>query len=273
MNQESISQSNILCTLESLGEMYIRDFLNDPDNKDLTDDWYKAFMFFISHLYMQGRRDEVSEKFLAEMKKCLAKGLGDSPAAALESLWNEGALPHEQITKEFNLKDSSLGRLFTREMGKGRDLEMVLDALRYVHGVPEYNIVKYSLSKINQGKISDHRADLQKIRQVGPKVSAFYLRDLTFLFHIELDLKDCISLQPIDTWVRKVRKLTDPSSANSKIKDDEWFVEQKKKGHDPALLNAGAWYLGKHSFDFCLEVLSKKKMSREEVFSLKLLKE
>jgi len=267
MNNPKPNLIRILSALDALGERYIQQFLDSREGPSLyRNNWYEALLFFLSHLYMQGRRDEVSSMFWDEMKLCLDKVFSKNPKAVIESLWNEGSIPKNPGLKDFDKKNSPLWNKFNRKMGKDRDLEMVLDVIRFVHGIPKYNIVTYSIDQIRLGKIKSHRDDLQKIRQVGPKTSAFYLRDLVFLYEIKLDHKDFISLQPIDTWVKQVRSLIDPS--DTKIHDDEWFVEQAGKAYDSLRLNAGAWFLGKYSFPLSLALLSNFEMSKEDILAL-----
>ncbi len=70
-----------------------------------------------------------------------------------------------------------------------------------------------SVARIKAGKIESHFRGICKshlpetgIYQIGPKIAAFYLRDLVTLFGLETFVADEFQycLQPVDVWVRKV---------------------------------------------------------------------
>ena len=86
---------------------------------------------------------------------------------------------------------------------------MVLSILDFIGNLPSLNIIGYSVQKIRSGEIREHYDELQRdMVQVGPKIAAFYLRDVVSLYQLE-DLvpeESAFCIQPIDVWVRKLVK-------------------------------------------------------------------
>lgn len=261
--------ARILDALAALGDRYVDEFLRPHWDVDrLQTDWYYAFKFLLSRLYFQGRRDEVSEQFFNAMAACLDEVFNTDPDSVLDDLWRCGGLPQDAEWTGFEAAQSRLWQAFNAGMGKRRDREMVLDALRYVQGLSEHNVVRHSLASIDAGIVVQHRAEISALWGAGPKTSAFYLRDVVFLTCRRLAASDLLALQPIDTWVDQVRLLIDPSAPTGHDAAAQWFVNHAQAGYDPAKLNAGAWYLGKHAFRVCLALLGTTDISKEELLRL-----
>lgn len=261
--------ARILDALAALGDRYVDEFLRPHWDVDrLHTDWYYAFKFLLSRLYFQGRRDEVSEQFYNAMAACLDAVFEKDSDSVLDDLWRCGELPQDAEWTGFDAAQSRLWRAFDSSMGKRRDREMLLDALRYVHGLTGYNVVRHSLASIDAGIVVQHRVEISSLWGAGPKTSAFYLRDVVFLTGRRLAATDLLALQPIDTWVDQVRLLIDPSAPAGHDAAAQWFVRHADTGYDPAKLNAGAWYLGKHAFRVCLALLSTTDISKDELLRL-----
>lgn len=155
------------------------------------------------------------------------------------------------------------------KIGKGRDIEMVIDTFDFIDRLPDKNIVRYSNEKIVQGDVKILWYELQKsqseegITSVGPKIASFYLRDLITVLHLQnkVSEKDQIFLQPVDTWVKQIANILridekDPWKAREKILD-----KCKLAGVSPVQFNEGAWYLGTHSLDLLLEQMMDNSQS------------
>lgn len=260
--------NKVLNILEILGRRYIQDFLfkEESEPSQLRSDWYYAFKFLLSKLYMQGRNDSLSEQYLKEMQKCLDSYFLPDSITKIETLIQGHYIPLTADWANFSIENSPLWQKFDKSMGKQRDREMVLDVLRYISKIPNYNIVNHSLSEIEAGRIREHREKLKLIWQVGPKTSAFYLRDIIFLFNCELSTDDSIELQPIDTWVRQVvDSLRDEQDSDRQLSTEDWLVQHGGGPVNSALINAGMWYLGKHSFDWILKLLAEGNISIEMI--------
>jgi hypothetical protein len=139
-------------------------------------------------------------------------------------------------------------------VGKGGDVRMVISSLEYLSKCPGLNIVRHIYQKIktteDEDRVEDLYHELQGIKQVGPKISSFFLRDVLNLFHNELEPllppRAYLYLQPFDTWVKQlsqdagiVDKEDSPERAIRKI-----VVSCREAGVSPVLFNQGLWKIG-----------------------------
>jgi hypothetical protein len=257
-----------LAVLEALGRKYIQEFLIKEgwEPRRLRSDWYNSFKFLLSKLYMQGRNDSLSIRYLENIQECLDSYFLLNSTLKLEALIQGHHIPSDVDWNNFKIDDSLLWQQFNERMGKRRDREMVLDVLRYICKIPDYNIVNHSIKEIEAGRIKEHRDDLKHIWGVGPKTSAFYLRDVIFLFNCEIDPEEAIELQPIDTWVRQVvESLRDDKNSESPLSTEDWLIQHSGGPRKAALLNAGMWYLGKESFNLIIRCLIEGNISPEMI--------
>jgi hypothetical protein len=151
------------------------------------------------------------------------------------------------------------------KVGKGRDVLMILSALRHIAPLPSMNIVSFSVDRIKQGLLEKHYQQLQAtapggITQVGPKIASFYLRDVVSLFGLERFVSDdaAFCLQPVDVWVEKIAyrsKLVPEKSSHAAIRN-AILSRCRAIGISPVVFNQGAWYVGSHSFDLLLDLLA-----------------
>jgi hypothetical protein len=260
----------VLNALEILGRRYIQEFLHEEgwEPSHLRSNWYYAFKFLLSKLYMQGRNDSLSTRYLEKMQECLDSYFLPDTISKIESLINHHYIPLTADWINFNVEDSPLWQEFDGSMGKQRDREMVVDVLRYINNIPDYNIINHSIAEIEVGRIREHREELKLIWGVGPKTSAFYLRDVIFLFNCELTPGESIELQPIDTWVRQViESLRNEQDSDRQLSPEDWLVRHGGGPINSALINAGMWYLGKHSFGLILRLLAEGSISLEMIES------
>jgi len=241
--------------LESFGNRYIREYLSLwlKKRNALKTDWFKALGFFLSRVYFQGRRDKLSEQYYLAAQKALQAYFGNessSQSRKFKTAWDKGFIPHDSEWKKWSEKDNNLWkRLNQSKAGKSRDIEMVLDILRFISACPSLNIVLYSLNEIGNGRTQKLYSEIDSIWQVGPKVTSFYLRDLAFLYDIKLSPEDFFMIQPIDTWVRQVAEhigICSKKDSNAAV-IKKLLVACNKAGVDPKRVNAGAWYLGANS--------------------------
>jgi len=158
-------------------------------------------------VYYQGRNDDLSWRFYNAAKKALLTYFGKDASMQLKNYnnaWNNNIIPHDSDRKMWQENNNRLLAELKREKaGKGRDIEMVIDTLRFIHDCPSYNIVLYSLEEIKQGRIRKLYSEIDNIWQVGQKTASFYLRDLIFCYDLKLKSDDYFVIQPIDTWVRQ----------------------------------------------------------------------
>jgi hypothetical protein len=258
----------VLNALEILGRRYIQEFLHEEGSapSQLRSDWYYAFKFLLSKIYMQGRNDSLSTRYLEKMLECLDSYFLPDAINKIEFLIHDHYIPLTADWVNFNIENTPLWQKFDATMGKQRDREMVIDVLRFISNIPDYNIINHSIGEIEVGRIRQHREELKLIWGVGPKTSAFYLRDVIFLFNCELTTEESIELQPIDTWVRQVVKsLRDEQDSDRQLSPEDWLVRHGGGPINSALINAGMWYLGKHSFGFILRLLAEGSISLDMI--------
>jgi len=247
--------------IESFGDRYIKEYIDPLKNKNdkFKSDWFAALDFFLSHAYYQGRKDELSERYYKAAKKSLLAYFGKNAFTQLKNYnnaWKGNIIPHDpDWTIWVKVNNGLLEGLKSVKAGKRRDIDMVIDILRFIHACQSYNIVLHSIKEIERGRIKNLYSEIDEIWQVGQKVTSFYLRDLIFCYDLELKPDDYFTIQPIDTWVNQVAIRIGICSE----KDSDSIVVSKflevcaKEKIDPKKINAGAWYLGANAFDILLD--------------------
>lgn len=153
------------------------------------------------------------------------------------------------------------------KVGKARDVKMIISALEFIGTLPNRNIVAYSVGKIRGGQLQAHYKALQPreattgITQVGPKVAAFYLRDIVSLFQLtdSVDDSSWFCLQPVDTWVQQIAVGFGivPETADKQTTQHAIVQWCRKQGISPIRFNQGAWYMGYYALKLLLDLLSK----------------
>lgn len=241
------------------GERYRKEFLAGYVPKKLIDDWWEAFKLFLNRICMQGRRDSISKKVYERAVDVLAQLKDESNVRkASQNDWKD-------------IQSQLSGKIGKGKVGKGRDIEMIISALQFVDRLTEYgrNIVAFSVAEIKAGKICQHYFGLQKsssgrgILQVGPKVAAFYLRDVVTIFNLEnhVSPEAVFTLQPIDTWVRQIAEELNFIDKSMSPKDAQKIITIKcrEKNISAIAFNQGAWYTGFNSLPLLIEQLSNPK--------------
>lgn len=222
-----------------------------PD--ELARDWRRAFDFFLGRACYQGRSDNVSYKVDVATREVLAASLYESPDWSDPDFMEFRALLEEHV-------GAGAGKA-----GKARDVEMILSALRFARALPDHNLVAYSLTRIDAGALGAHYIELQAARapngivQVGPKIAAFYLRDLVSLYELDARVApaEFAHLQPVDVWVRRLvaRLALAEENAPEDVMREAIVGVCSQEGCSSLLFNQGLWYLGSHAFDLLLERL------------------
>lgn len=236
------------------GNKYITCHLTDKFDIDLMQkEWWSGLQFFLARSFYQGRRDTISMRVEKNAMNVLKEFLKTNNNDAT-FLINPDNFP-----KIENALSQVIGK---GKIGRGRDIKMVISILRFVSDLEEKNIVKYSISKIKNGNIKNHFEELDGIFSIGPKIAAFYLRDLVLMYSLDsfVNTKDLVYLQPIDTWVRKVAYnvgiIDNPDEEEAIIREE--IVEACLSLKISSIkFNQGAWFLGYNSFEIILENLDK----------------
>jgi len=222
-----------------------------PD--ELTADWHRAFDFFLGRACYQGRVDNVSVKVDLATREVLAASLYKS------SDWSDPDFSEFRALLEEHV-GAGAGK-----PGKARDVDMVVSGLRFARALPDHNLVAYSKGRVEAGELAAHYVELQASRspngivQVGPKIAAFYLRDLVSLFALDASVAPAEFglLQPVDVWVRRLvaRLALAEENAPEEIVREAIVSLCRERTCSPVFFNQGLWYLGTHAFDLLLERL------------------
>ncbi len=234
---------NKIQKIENFGQRYAREFLSPkkaPRNA-IYQDWYRGLLFFFSKSFYRGRRDEISKIFEKRTVQTL-----------------------EEFNLKRNLKIFSSKNfqklLLNNKVNNQIDRRMVCETIEFIKINKQKNIVRYSVEKIKSDSVGELTQEIKEIHGIADKLTGLYLRDIALVFRLEKVLKDedLKYFQPIDTWVRQVavvlRIIDDRENGNEKIKA-KIIKECKKNKISSLLFNAGAWYVGKHSFELLFENL------------------
>jgi hypothetical protein len=222
--------------------------------EQLLENWQAALKFFFSKAFYQGKTDAISARVEEAALKVLA--LNFSRADLRLADWDLDSLRrelHEKVGKG--------------KVGKARDIEMVISSLQFVNQLPGSNIVAHSVWRIEAGDVGQHYDEIQRSRnkggivQVGPKIAAFYLRDVVSLYELEnkVSAEFQFTLQPIDVWVCRVAYDTGmvPSGASDKRIAKAIADLCSEERCSPLQFNQGAWYAGANPFGLLMERLSE----------------
>ncbi len=241
--------------IASFAELYQREIAETwaPGRDVLTGDWFKALNFFLCRVLLQVENG-LSLTYYGTLDTALRNFFsGDlqSKTTMYEEAWHNQWIPHRDDWSICSEESNRLLDALREAKGlKKRHYEMVLDVLRFLRGIPELNLVKYSIACIKDGKITGHHRELQEIRRVGSRPASSYLGDLLILYGMTpTDTLSMATTQPMDRWVRSIScelgliRLTDSdTSARAKI-----LRECDKTRVPSSDYFAGARYLGTNS--------------------------
>jgi hypothetical protein len=249
----------LLDAIVSNGDEYCRRYLSKYDASNLEKNWWEAFDFFLARACFQGRRDEVSVRVYENAREVLSPLFSTNKG---ESNFNKN-----RDDRWKNIAEQLTSKIGKGKVGKARDVDMIVSALSYIGNLLAKNIVAHSVSEIRAGKLQQHYRELQSrngaagITQVGPKIAAFYLRDVVSIFQLTDSMGNTAAfcLQAVDTWVQKVaEKLGIVAVGADTAEVQKAIVSMCEKERISALrFNQGAWFTGYHAFDLVLDLLSK----------------
>jgi len=125
---------------------------------------------------------------------------------------------------------------------------VVKDLLKKLRDEKEANIIRLLGSK----NIEEASEFLKELKGIGPKLSAFILRDLESFFglwtcELKSNNQKYYLLQPVDRWVRRIANLCWPGIdlKNNHDKDSKKIVEKCINDKiNPIEFNQGAWFVG-----------------------------
>lgn len=227
--------------IQEYGQRYCEEFLADDtvEKSKLLADWYEGLNFFFRKSFYRGRKDEISDVF---RKRAL------------------------EVIQEFDLRNNirkfkslEFERLLLEKGVNNRvDRRMICQTIELIKDKGGLNIVAYSVEQIKKGNVSKIYGELCEIFGVADKIATFFLRDLAIVFELEDNISsdDYVYFQPIDTWVRQVAerlRIIDKGENNTVTIKEKIITATLKESVSPLFFNAGAWYIGKHSFDLLFD--------------------
>ena len=254
-------------------------FQREKDLDKVLTDWYLSLIFFFDRVFYQGRTDIVSGRFELATIQALDNYFQDRPSDHLGKLAKDGLLNWENygFRKDLEpLEDKHSTRLHSLLVqkydiihegkkvnsitGKQRDRAMVIDTLKFISTIKDYNILDYSIKEIKKGKIKKLDKDLRSIRQVGKKTCSLFLRDTVSFYELDESLSDSDYdvLQPVDTWVFQMAKklgMIDKEMKLSELEKNRSLITEAANaaGVSPLSFNQGLWYLPTHAVDLLLD--------------------
>ena len=261
-----LGQENIMSKIAHFGERFEREYLckeylscKNVDVEQLEENWWEALKFFVTRLFYQGRRDDLSIRVERKAFEVLGKYFND-PLEREENFQTLEASSWNQ------LKVALQAVIGKGKVGRGRDIDMVIDTFEFISRLPDKNIVRYSVEMIRNNKLAELWSGLQKskskdgIRSVGKKIASLYLRDLVTILSLEQEVSNDqqIFLQPIDTWVKQIANKIGIEETKDDMKLRKMVIERCRRVNQSAIkFNEGVWYIGSHSLDILLEILMK----------------
>lgn len=223
----------------SFADEYIDQLLESRWNPaTLPANWWQALLFWFSHSFYQGRRDDVSGMFEQRALGVIEDTLGATDLAALKSLARSGLV--EGGAFDERLRKAGVPKRFDRLM--------VMASLKLASELSDGNLVSYSLGRIAAGDLEDHYHELMELPSVGPKISSFYLRDLDLMFDLSDHISESgyLSMQPIDVWVGRLASTMGIASTYENTHRNRRQIVRAclRAGVDPNRFNVGAWWIG-----------------------------
>ncbi|MDQ6876525.1 MAG: hypothetical protein M3082_02265 [Candidatus Dormibacteraeota bacterium] len=115
----------------------------------------------------------------------------------------------------------------------------------------QHNLIRWAFRQLRRGQALEANRQLQTLQGIGPKIAAFFLRDIVTSHAIdEGSLDEPSAILPVDVWVRRgvatLRGLTpEQQKHTSDIQIAEYAViEAAQLGVRVATLDSGLWVLG-----------------------------
>ena len=258
-------------------------FSRKPDHMEIKKDWYLSLINFLDRVFYQGRSDTVSGQFERATVKALDEFFMNPVNSDLRSLKGKGLLDWRKygynttgqvegkycvelyncLSKKYRVVNEE--RKVNTGTGKQRDRAMVVDTLRFISVLPDYNILEYSIGMIKDKKLRELDRELRKIRQIGEKTCSLFLRDTISFYGLDnyLEPRDYDILQPIDTWVHQMAKkleLIPKEMSLAKLQKKRSIITNAAldAGVSPIAFNQGLWYLPTHAVDLLFEQYKKQ---------------
>ncbi len=191
MSSNAGNIDSLLVSLESLGKEW---FIEHNPSTARIENAEDALIELLDRVFLQGRNDQVS----AMVREAAYKSL-DAVG------WVRGAgLDWLNDLEEDRLRSELVKRIGKGKIGKGDDIKLCVALLIWVRKLPEMNFTAYFMDAVTSGRIADLYWELRSIHGIGPKISAFIMRDFLLGLELSSELKDPTVYQylcPVDIHV------------------------------------------------------------------------
>jgi len=234
------------------------------DKKRLLDNPFDALLFFTQYAHERMGGGNFSKYHRIALHRALNKG-----NFAFVVL-NDGKFP-DRVWEEFKkLTNGKPNEKCTRGAVK--------DILIKLREEKEANII----CLLGKHSLEDASKFLRRLKGIGPKISALFLRDLQE--HYDLwnpNESNYHLLQPVDRWVRRMARECWPRFIPSGNHDKDAKEITKlclQNNINPIRFNMGAWFIGSHydelcrfhnipeeltpNWSYCIEKFDKEKVSK-----------
>jgi len=286
-----MKESKTINNIAKLGDAYIQSYLT-WDKDELENNWWKALLFFYSHSFMRGRRDELSNEYYYFTKDSLeqffkiseenldtlytrfksSRGLFDKGVilnlkegkknTVKQKDFQDKVVKNNRLIKTLSIlrvvEVEELNRTYRKKihLGNDEDIMMVLDVLKYVSEDKRKNIYKYLKELIIKKGAKVAYNELIKLRAIADKITTLIIRDI-ILLNPDISIKDYGIAFPVDTWVRRMAKkigCKDDSDLDIKKQLIEMCLSA---GENPLKFAAGLWFLGYRATDILIGCIDK----------------
>ncbi len=237
MAQETLLAYNekLLPFFEEYGERYRKVYLHNRDYTDenLKENPYLALEFFLRHSFYRGRRQELSDRYFLEVSKVLFE-LEDKnkPIEEIKSYVEPIEIPKT-------------------------DKEHIISLIEYMEKFSYNHNIYNHIKELIEESIEKAYMELRKIKQVGPKIASFILRDVILVAGLELKIENPESIKyifPQDTHVKKVLKNYFPTEKFYIYLFQYLNKNNKNNTLTVAKIASGMWYAHYHAFDILMEI-------------------
>lgn len=212
-------------------------------------------------------RDEGPFGLTFFLKRAFASARSEGLSGRYREAAEKAIKCHKNGIKNCFESDASVRTLGLRDdledagVGNKRDRRMVVDILDHLEDFPDYEVVGYVKTKVDENDLEGASDKLREIYNIGPKKATLFLRDAVVLLDCEDDVApgDYEYLFPVDTWVHGVANelgVVDTDGVDWSQNSPE-IIDELPAGVSPIEFNQGAWYVGANAFDVLIENLTR----------------
>ncbi|MDF1538529.1 MAG: hypothetical protein P1Q69_06470 [Candidatus Thorarchaeota archaeon] len=269
-------ENMLVVRVSKFAKLYRADYLKELDTnlQSIQSHWFQAFRFLISKILAQGRP--------AKTGRLLRKMVEDTVTSHFDCKSSDGITGTNP--KVFTVAKQTFEEMKVkgRPYKKQNDVDTLFGAetksrvynthgiLRFIATLPAGNIVQYSISEIQAGRLIPHYRKLISFYGIGPIAAATYLRDLVDLYHYEIGSKvatveELAHIQPVDAHVKRVAlEVGIEFEGEGAIHQGRSIVEACQQvsfsNKLPIFFSQGASWICANAFEAALKLLSHQNL-------------